>query len=602
MLRSPFFAVSDVELFQIAHHESAKRRLPSDPWSFWDQFQSYAESQNAQHLLRAANQLRENLTIAGRTGTAFILEKIYAETGIFATLCSGQQGMQKVANLEKFLAQARSSDTSGFSGLFEFVERIRYLTDSEEQESQAEAPEARGAVRIMTVHAAKGLEFPIVILPFLQKKFKFDYVRLLDKELGLQLKLPSANEDGQKKPLISEFIRLRARASTIEEEKRIFYVAATRARDHLIFSCTLPENPPKDTWLAWAAAAFGLSVSSDSLHIDEEIIRYDGDKQIHSAEIVSFDIPLIRNTSDIEVGDESLIEQITPEVGPSYFYPLKVANTTSRFSATQLLRFKECPTKYHLSYVLGMPEEPKLAYDMEERAALYSEKVRGQLLGQIVHKTLDKITRIAPSGILDDELFSHQINIVTQSLGILDFKERNKYSFEVKKHVSKFLECQIASEVNSSAYSKSEFSLETLLPSGDTLFGIIDRLYRDSNGVWTVLDYKTESLTSPERKKKNLERYKFQLLFYAYLVHLFDPESEKIRAVIFYTVTGETAEFIFDSDDFENFVAECTSIIQQIRINEDISDLRLLNRNTEHCPECSFYNIEKQCCTVLASN
>ncbi|HEX5317188.1 MAG TPA: UvrD-helicase domain-containing protein, partial [Candidatus Kapabacteria bacterium] len=165
ILRAPFFAVSDVELFQIAHHKSANRRKLNDPWSFWDQFQNYAAASGSNYLGRAVMQIRENLALAGRTSTAMLVEKIYAETGIFATLQAGPQAMQKIANLEKFLAQARSSDASGFSGLLDFVERIKYLTDSAEQESQADVPDGRGAVRIMTVHASKGLEFPIVILP-----------------------------------------------------------------------------------------------------------------------------------------------------------------------------------------------------------------------------------------------------------------------------------------------------------------------------------------------------------------------------------------------------------------------------------------------------
>ncbi len=221
ILRSTFFAVSDVELYQIAHHESARRRATEEPWTFWQQFQSYARSRptspDASHLTRTVEQLCENLALAGRSSAALLVEKIIAETGIFASLQASPQPKQKIANLEKFLAQARSADQSGFSGLFDFVERIRYLTDSEEQESQAEVNGDLGAVHIMTVHAAKGLEFPIVILPFLQKKFNFDHQHLLDKELGLQIRLP----DDRPQPLIAELIHLRSRATTIAEEKRI---------------------------------------------------------------------------------------------------------------------------------------------------------------------------------------------------------------------------------------------------------------------------------------------------------------------------------------------------------------------------------------------
>src|SRR2546429_3399378 len=105
----------------------------------------------------------------------------------------------------------------------------------------------------MTVHAAKGLEFPIVIVPFLQKKFNFDRERILDKDYGLYISTP----DEDQRTFIAELIRLRSLANTIAEEKRIFYVALTRTQDHLILSSTLPKNTPKDTWLAWTCEAFG---------------------------------------------------------------------------------------------------------------------------------------------------------------------------------------------------------------------------------------------------------------------------------------------------------------------------------------------------------
>src|SRR5439155_12370548 len=125
-------------------HRSERRRDPNDPWSLWQQFERYAILSEQTHLLRARGQLRTNLALAGRTSSALLIEKIYAETGIVATLKSGPNGDQKIANLEKFLAQARESDRSGFSGLFDFTDRIRYLAESEEQESQADLVDVRG--------------------------------------------------------------------------------------------------------------------------------------------------------------------------------------------------------------------------------------------------------------------------------------------------------------------------------------------------------------------------------------------------------------------------------------------------------------------------
>ncbi|HET6399914.1 MAG TPA: UvrD-helicase domain-containing protein [Candidatus Kapabacteria bacterium] len=595
ILRAPFFAISDAQLFQIAYHESANRRRLIDPWNFWDQFQSFAETHKAPYLMRAVSQIRENLALAGRTATAMLVEKIYAETGIFATLQVGPQAAQKIANLEKFLALARASDASGFSGLLDFVERIKYLTDSEEQESQADVPDGRGAVRIMTVHAAKGLEFPIVILPFLQKPFQFDYSHLLDKELGLQIKSP----DREQTPIIAELIRDRARVATIAEEQRIFYVAATRARDHLIFSCTMPEKPKHNSWLAWASDAFGLLPDSEALHFVETIERYNGELGISKSESIVLDIPLIRHAADITITEDLVPLETAMERGPIYLDELRIPRPTARFSATQLLRHKECPTKYYLACVLGMPEEPKLAYDLEPDE--YSERIHGQLLGQIIHQLLEKIDQFAPGGAFDRSRAERELNKIFDTIGVPEYSDRFNYSATIFEHVTAFLKSRFSTAVFAGTEIQTEFSLQTSLESGDTLFGIIDRLFRDEHGTWTVLDYKTGTTSDVDRHLKNIERYQFQLQFYAYLVHLFDPSAETIRGVLFFTSTGEVKEFTFGSSDFESFANECSAIIQQIRRDEEVPELRLLHRNLQHCHECSFYNWDQSQCVVLTA-
>jgi ATP-dependent helicase/nuclease subunit A len=592
ILRSPFFAVSDVEFFQIAHHESAKRRSVLESWTFWQQFQSYTSTKQDTHLSRAAGQLNENLALAGRTSTALLVEKIYTETGIFASLQGGPQPAQKIANLEKFLSQARAVDQSGFSGLLDFVDRIQYLADSEEQESQADISTDRGAVRIMTIHAAKGLEFPIVILPFLQKKFNFDHQHLLDKELGLQIRFPVGNPQ----PLIAELIHERSKASTVAEEKRILYVAMTRARDHLILSCTLPEKPKQDSWLAWICKTFGVPDSGDALHLTDLVSRYDPSTQKVNTEPFQFQIPLLRSASDIAVSPKQEDRSPLPAIPPFFLDTLEAQHPHGRFSATQLLRFKECPTKYHLSYVLGMPEEPKLAYDLEPDE--YSETVRGPLLGQIVHRLMEKIDRLAPSGSIEKPSIDEVLQSIFDSLEMANQKDRSTFATAALQHVSSFLKSPIAIEMRSGTNTRTEFALQALLPSGDTLYGIIDRLYQDQTGTWTILDYKTEA----KPNDNSFARYRFQLQFYAYLVHLMYPSAEQIRCILFFTTTGDTTEFQFSSSDFSQFTDECSSVIKQIREQEHISDLRLLPRNLDHCPECRFFDQPMDQCMVLASD
>ncbi len=609
ILRSPFFAVSDVQLFQIASYKAGRRHSLEDPWSLWKQFRDYVFQNDVPHLQRVAKQLDENLALTGRTSTSFLIEKIYAETGIFATLKAGPQAAQKAANLDKFLSQARASDAGGFAGIFDFVERIKYLVETEEQESQAEAVLANdtlGAVNIMTVHAAKGLEFPIVILPYLQKKFKVDHQRILDKELGLQITFP----EREQKPLIAELIRLRAKERTIAEEQRVFYVAATRARDHLIFSCALSETPSTDSWLNWAAEAFGLSATQESINITETISRYNNETRLTHTEQVSFSIPLIRKESDIIVNEAAVKQEAAAESLPNHFFSIEPPGSDDKFSATQLLRFKDCPTEHYLTYVLRLP---KMESDDDTDDTKNADHLLGlsdrpkaittaDQLGSIVHALFDRIQYVAPNGALDDAKLETEFQTILASQEIRSSAEIKSLRTKVRKHLSTFLASNISKEALTATDARSEFQLQTLLPSGDSLFGIIDRLYKDKTDTWVILDYKTESTSNKERLASKIERYKFQLGFYAYLVHLLDSHAGKIRTILFFTDSGESKEFIFGPTDFNALEGDYHSMIEQIHVNQNIADLRLLTRNESRCSECGYFNSERKSCIVLTAS
>ncbi|MDP4199704.1 MAG: UvrD-helicase domain-containing protein [Bacteroidota bacterium] len=591
ILRSPFFALSDVDLFQIALH-SAKHQ-EGVALSFWDKLRRYCSQAPKPYLLHALELLEANLAIAGRTGAAFLLEKIYSETGMFATLAAGADGRQKIANLEKFLGMARASDAGGFSSLFDFVERIQYLIDEDEKESQADSAGVTDAVRIMTVHAAKGLEFPIVVIPFLQKRFQFDSRGMLDPEIGLHIRF----SDAERQPLIAEIIREEFHARTIAEEKRIFYVAMTRARDHLILSSTLPMNSPKDSWLAWAGAALPavFDESCSTIPLEERVTRYDSNRRERSETFIKFAIPLLRTESDIPLARRDTTVEAPDELGPFHLSPITIERSTSRYSATQFLRFRECPTKYHLSYALGLPEEPRLAYDLE--ADLLSETVRGSLLGQIVHRVLASIDSLVTGRTVNAAKVDRELSTVFFSLGVLDTREQSKLRHEALRHIQNVIDSPLALKVIAASDVRTEYSLQTQVPSGNTFYGIIDRLYRDADGIWTILDYKTEHSHNKERDRANRERHKFQLRFYAYLVHLMYPEESCIKSILFYTDRGEALEFSFTPEDFIGLEVECDAMIERIRQNEMVTDLIDLDRNLKHCPDCKF--LSGEACIVL---
>ena len=151
---------------------------------------------------------------------------------MIGVLSVGQQGEQRWANYEKLLRVAREFDQAGFTDLVDFLERLNLLIEEEEREGQAATQLTDDAVQVMTTHAAKGLEFPIVMLPHLDRKFRYDQEPFIDDALSIGFN-PANPEKGYEKsnPTVTQLMRERARNKTVAEEKRLFYVAATRARD-----------------------------------------------------------------------------------------------------------------------------------------------------------------------------------------------------------------------------------------------------------------------------------------------------------------------------------------------------------------------------------
>lgn len=108
-------------------------------------------------------------------------------------------------------------------------------------------------VRIMTVHQAKGLEFEVVFLPDLGYLPKGESPWLLiDKKSGIGLKIPSEKPFEWKGDGVYQEIQEAEKRAQIDESKRIFYVAATRAKKWLILShSSLLKKPRKESWACW---------------------------------------------------------------------------------------------------------------------------------------------------------------------------------------------------------------------------------------------------------------------------------------------------------------------------------------------------------------
>jgi ATP-dependent helicase/nuclease subunit A len=588
ILRSPYFNISDRDLFLVSATTLKPRSL-----SFWSRFQSFATTNDAPSLLKRANeQLRTNLELVGKLTSTNLIEKIYTETMIFGVYELYPESEQKIANLQKFSDLSVSFHLSGFQSTFDFLERIMLLSEREEEEAVAESLTHANAVHIMTIHGSKGLEFPVVFLPFLHRRISGGDGRKnsvkLERGVGISINDPESESTSP----LAEYITIRSNERGLEEEKRIFYVGATRARDHLILSAKInKESIPNNSYLKWISDSCSTNYASD-ISFSELLKRYDSTTGQTTEQIENVVVPVVTDIPFIESPVIEVIERVF--VQPSLVHTIEIPyeEGMTRYSPSQLLVYKECPTKYHLRFNLGIPEDPRLSSNFE--AADSAEMLRGTVVGQLVHGVLQHIDTIAPLGVLDDTLFTSYLRTTIESLGMEVESSIQKYSEKIRSHVDTFVTSNFGKKVLVASPYFTEHALRAKLNQMQMLSGVIDRLYLDTDG-WHILDYKTDRIINDPAKD---ERYRFQLKFYAYLIKkLFDIDTD-IHAHLFYTNFGVTKDFVFTPLDLADIESNLTETVSRLLIDKRVTSLENIIKNREHCKECSYFNVEKNLCVV----
>ena len=229
LLRSPAFALSDLSLYHLCR-ERDERGI-----RLWDLLQldelgpALSESEG-DRARRAAGVVERLHGRVGRASVADLLKAFVDETAYRAALISAGQA-RAARNVSKLLADANAS---GIVGVGEFLEYLKGLRDVGAREGEARAV-AEGAVQVMTIHAAKGLEFPVVVIGDVSRGGGRGSGLLLDAEFGPLHKLQDDDREDAA-PAAYQLGKLRAADQEAAESDRLLYVAATRAREKLILS------------------------------------------------------------------------------------------------------------------------------------------------------------------------------------------------------------------------------------------------------------------------------------------------------------------------------------------------------------------------------
>ncbi len=245
----PMAAVLHSGLVGLDANELGALRLTGDG-SLWSVMPLYAEQSQDERLLQFLAHIERWRTLSRRHGVADLLWDVYETLDYVNYVGAMPNGLVRRANVMALYERAKGFESSGFRGLFRFLRFVESLRDSNQDMAVANVvTEADDVVRLMTIHKSKGLEFPVVFLSGVQKKFNtmdFNSPLLVDKNGGIGLKgyYPDIRVSYPSMPwLYCKSIKSDAMKA---EEQRILYVALTRARDKLFLTGYINKEIKKE--------------------------------------------------------------------------------------------------------------------------------------------------------------------------------------------------------------------------------------------------------------------------------------------------------------------------------------------------------------------
>ncbi|MGP5428137.1 helicase-exonuclease AddAB subunit AddA [Enterococcus malodoratus] len=231
VLRSPIVGLQEEELAQI--------RLALPQKEYYQAVKSYSRSNNdgiAERLTAFMTQLNDWREFARRESLANLLVRIYNETAYLDYVLGMPAGQQRHANLLALIERAKDYERSSFRGLYQFVRFIEKMQEKDKDLGEPPTEEVNDAVRVMTIHGSKGLEFPVVFLMDMSKSFNVQDTRrnyVFDEQLGLGVRLLTQDTRIRKDTILFQTVKQKNLNKLLSEEMRKLYVALTRAEQKL---------------------------------------------------------------------------------------------------------------------------------------------------------------------------------------------------------------------------------------------------------------------------------------------------------------------------------------------------------------------------------
>ncbi len=584
VLRSPLFSVSDRTLARAAPVLFADSELADKEGVSSLEL----EEEQQERLLRAVTLIKTFRLRAAFTSVHGLLSSFAEELDYSSLLLAQENGLQRLRNMEKLLGIAKGFDSKHFYQQSMFPAYLEELALDHEATSEASLDtEDSEAVKIMTIHGAKGLEFHTVMVPDidrpLMRRQNKKPLCVFSPDTGLAAAAVDENKkiDPEKNSFYHDWQK-DTRAREKEEELRVMYVAATRAKERLIFIGEDKDDKKRESFLSLLSDAGRNHEKNDQWikFYDSKLLQAAAKKREPEEDIKKEEKKApAENTEGIE---RRLAWQWQKKM------PLKA-------SVSQYLTFKECPLRYFLTYRKRVEDifESSEGKGQDKEEETMAPTVRGQILHQIIEIVRDD--QDIPARDVTDRALRQHFPEKGPSFREKAKKELCRYIDHYEK-LSEKLEAmtggaKIASE------TEYPFRMKLASPEEAVLQGFIDRVdvYHDQgkNKAW-VIDYKTNKIKSQETAFELVEHYLPQMILYQEAVKRFyrvgkDPLDE-CRGWFFFLDGPVLCEALASQEKKEEIKADMSRAFAYMSKHHKVEDYE-----AKVCSACNFCSFQLLC-------
>ncbi len=536
VLASPMVAASVDALVTVA---ASARSSGRDPWWVLREPEGRLgelAADDARKLTEFARWFAGERDAMARLGIEQLIDRVMAITGYDLAVLAMPGGQRRLANVRKLMRLAREHEASAGAELRGFLEQVAVRSGewSRAGTRESEAPvegEALDAVRLMTIHRAKGLEFEIVCVADLGRgpRWRAELMRVgRDGRFGLRLGTPGT----AKRELALHYRELGDEQAEADarEERRLFYVAMTRARERLVLSGAAKlDQWPADGGgpIAWIGPAVLGEVSGP---IEQGTGVTDGGVRFQFVRDAGALVdPLPRGAAQ-----DRPVETSAAAAAPAAAPAAEPAPPVAALSYSSLGEYKRCAYRFYAERVLGLPPIDDSRWPGEPDLAVgggLAPTDRGVLVHELLER-LDFRRPVRPTNAL--------IEAARERAGLPE-RIRDPDAQEIAGLVERFGSTELCARLARATQVAREerFAFALGKGAGEVLIvGAMDVFAREPGGRALVVDYKSDRLEGADPAELAGAAYGTQRLVYA-LAALRAGATEVEVAHVFLELPGE---------------------------------------------------------------